>query len=119
MINSDLSPLVAAWRSSATDSGALLPPEKALSRVQHGFDLGLWVDDSLGAASVPAESLADLVSFTSFALALPNVSLKLFQILLGRWMPCITLRRELMPVFRSVWHAMSSIPFRGISPASQ
>ena len=34
-------------------------------------------------------------------------------------MPCITLRRELMSLFRAVWPDMSSFPSHGVSPSSQ
>lgn len=61
-----MSPLVSAWRASAADSGARFSPEKALSRVSEGLNLGLWVNGTLGTASLPAESLADLVSFLCF-----------------------------------------------------
>ena len=61
---SDLSPLVKAWREAAHHTGALFSPEKALSRVPSGLNLGLWANGDLGAASLPAESLAELVSLT-------------------------------------------------------
>ena len=62
----DLPPLVSAWRASANESGALFSPDKALSRLPEGLNLGLWVNGTLGTASLPAESLADLVPVSFF-----------------------------------------------------
>ena len=81
-----------------------------------GRTLGYWVNGETGLVTLPSDSLVDLVSFTAFVLSRPSsIPLKLLEVLLGRWMPYLTLRRELMSSFSAVWRDMHASPFSGLS----
>ena len=91
---------------------------KAVIRADQSRILGYWVDGVAGFVTLPPEVLSDLAALTVYIISSPSISRKMFQILLGRWMPHLTLRRDLMSLFSSVWTVYLP-PFVGFSPTSE
>ena len=74
-------------------------------------------DGVAGRREAPPKYLLRLVRGTLWLLSLPKLRRRQLQMLLGRWVRVLMLRRPGMAFLRVAWKAASSTPFRGTLPS--